>query len=224
MSIQMSRLSTSDATERWHGQQPAAGDSDCIRRIHIVGGPGSGKSTLARALSSHFNMPVFDLDDVAGDGVPSFFVPTNPLGDRAAAVAAIAAGSTWITEGSYLWWTAPLFAAAQLVIWLDPPRRVALWAITRRYLYGLVDWRSPRRTFRSLRHPHLRWYIAFMFWSWRYYSAQPHQRPPQGMDETSREMTAQALAPHSTKVRRFSRAPAATVVVRNFNSLGEART
>jgi adenylate kinase family enzyme len=36
-------------------------------KIHIIGGPGCGKTWLAQHLSTKFNVPTFDLDDIFWD-------------------------------------------------------------------------------------------------------------------------------------------------------------
>jgi shikimate kinase len=39
-----------------------------LKKIHIIGSVGSGKTTLARTLSSHLNIPFYELDNVFGKG------------------------------------------------------------------------------------------------------------------------------------------------------------
>lgn len=39
-------------------------DSHLPKKIHIIGSVGSGKTTLARTLSSHLNIPFYELDNV----------------------------------------------------------------------------------------------------------------------------------------------------------------
>jgi len=100
-------------------------------RIHIVGGPGSGKTTVAEDLASSTGIPVFSLDEVAyrvqGTAV-------RPLEDRQRIVREIASLKEWITEGVYLWWTDELLSAADVVLWLDPRWRVAVWRIVVRHI------------------------------------------------------------------------------------------
>jgi adenylate kinase family enzyme len=96
------------------------------KRIHITGNAGSGKSTLAAALGERTGLPVFGLDSIVWQ---EGWKPT-PLDERRALEAELAARDSWIVEG-----VSPVFReAADLVIYLDVPRRVCAWRCVKRNL------------------------------------------------------------------------------------------
>jgi cytidylate kinase len=109
--------------------------------MHIVGGPGSGKTTLARTVAARVGVDPVDLDRIAFDRSNQGFALLGAIVDgqrttparRALAVEAILEEPDWVTEGIYVGWTAPLMAEADIVVWLDPPTRVALRRIVTRH-------------------------------------------------------------------------------------------
>ncbi|HYF66097.1 MAG TPA: isopentenyl transferase family protein [Herpetosiphonaceae bacterium] len=161
-------------------------------RIHIVGAAGSGKTTLAQALARRTGAPVHDLDRVAYVGGAS---ARRPLDQKLAEVAAIAAQPAWVTEGIYLWWIDDLLRGADLIVWLDPPWRVAAWRIVRRHL--LASWRGTNL------HPGLVRLWRFVRRQRRYHT---NRRPPPAAPDddgaTTRQRTEQALAAYAGKLVR----------------------
>jgi adenylate kinase family enzyme len=101
-----------------------------MMKIHIIGLPSSGKTTLATGLSSYFRVPHHDLDAVA-------FVDERwtlrPGADRDELVAQILESPGFVTEGGFVGWVTPLLAAADRILWLDPPLRVLIWRHVRRH-------------------------------------------------------------------------------------------
>jgi adenylate kinase family enzyme len=168
-----------------------------LHRIHVVGAAGSGKTYLAAALAAALAADHYELDRVAmrrcGDEMQVTLVPWP---ERCAAAAEIAERPRWVTEGIYLGWTEPLFAAADLIVWLDIPWWQATWRITARHarksLRGENEWKGIRLLLRFL-------------WSTRRYYLGPGGNPNREHDDgaTDRRMTAAALAPYSDKVIRF---------------------
>jgi len=131
------------------------------RRIHVTGGPGCGKSTFARRLGESLGYPVYHLDEMALDQEAKM-----PARDAFSAVAGdlprLIDEPRWISEGSYLGWAAPLPAAADLVVWLNVPARVALYRIMARHLKAEVA--------RNNRFPGWRRLAHFWLWSYRYFA------------------------------------------------------
>ena len=100
-----------------------------MRRVVILGNSGSGKSTLARAMGERLGLPVVHLDALFWQ--PGWKEPENEA--FRARVAAAVAGDDWITDGNFVGRTFDLrLAKADLVIYLDQPRRVCLWRVLKR--------------------------------------------------------------------------------------------
>jgi adenylate kinase family enzyme len=166
------------------------------RRILIIGAPGAGKTTLAERLAASLGVPNHPLDPVA-------FVDEHwtarPLSERQRMIAEIAAQPQWVAEGVHLGWTTPLLAAADHIIWLDPPWWTLLWRATAR---RLRRW-SQRRPLRlGVRDLCALWVEDWLFVG-RYYwqGFQPGMNLEVGRN-LSRAATAAALAPYATTARR----------------------
>jgi adenylate kinase family enzyme len=97
-----------------------------MQRIVILGNAGSGKSTLARTLGSRLGLSVVHLDKLFWQ--PGWVEPdAEQFRDR---VRAAVAGDSWVSEGNYARRTFDLrLPRADLVIWLDTPRRTCLWRV-----------------------------------------------------------------------------------------------
>ena len=97
-----------------------------IRRVVILGPAGAGKTTLGRRLADRLGARFLCLDALwpACDGdVPAF----------RALLAEAHAAEAWVSDGNFAQVTFDLrLPAADLVIWLDPPKWLSLWrAVTR---------------------------------------------------------------------------------------------
>lgn len=97
-------------------------------RIVVCGVTGIGKSTLCRRLSEQWNLPYTELDSLAHG--PGWTRPATFEGD----VARIAAGQRWVSELQYVNSGAGWLLAerAQLLVWLDYPRRISRVRLLRR--------------------------------------------------------------------------------------------
>ena len=87
-------------------------------RIYITGLPSSGKSTLARGLATGLGIPHFDLDPIAF--VDEAWTPRS-ADDRDRMISNILREPGWVADGFFVGWTTPLLAAADVIVWLDPP-------------------------------------------------------------------------------------------------------
>ena len=165
--------------------------TSALKRIHIVGGPGSGKTTLAHQLAEKLHAPAYDLDVVAfehGAGAK------RPLDRRLADLRCILAQPRWITEGIYLWWTDGLMSAADNIIWLDPPWRVAAWRIVLRHVRAELAGTNRHRGWLKL--------IRFVHWTRTYYARTdlPQPTTPEGDGANCRLATVAYLRPYQEKV------------------------
>jgi adenylate kinase family enzyme len=129
-----------------------------VRRIHIIGGPGSGKTTLARLLAQEIGAPCYDLDAVGYEGGAG---ARRPLDVKLREVRAIAEGPSWVTEGAFLWWIDDLLRAADVIVWLDLPFRIAIWRIPLRHLKAELrgtnkhpGWGNMWRLLGNVKHYH----------------------------------------------------------------------
>jgi adenylate kinase family enzyme len=90
------------------------------RRVMVMGPPGSGKSTLARRLGTRLDLPVVHMDVL-------FWHPGWIESDDAtfrARIAAAAAEDRWIIDGNYSRHLDLRLPRADMLIWLDFPRRI----------------------------------------------------------------------------------------------------
>ena len=160
-----------------------------IRRIHIAGGPGSGKTWLASRLSEQLAVPCFDQDGTALAlfarlGLPPTS-PSPPPEVEAGLIEAareFAAGDAWVSDASSVTWTAPLFEGAEIVVWMDTPRSVALRRVFMRHV------RAELR--RDNRFPGWRRMYRFWRWSGQFY----WDRNPEGVNPFGTPMTRSTLA------------------------------
>ncbi|WP_231877315.1 AAA family ATPase [Bhargavaea cecembensis] len=103
-------------------------------KIHIIGAVGSGKTTLARELSEKLGIPYYEIDNVAWERRAGGDVRRIPE-DRDKLLHSIVSSDTWITEGTHPHdWVLPCFREAELIVFLDPPYRVRVERIIKRFV------------------------------------------------------------------------------------------
>jgi len=93
-----------------------------VRRVSVVGNSGSGKSTLGRELAERLRVPYVELDSI-------FHQPEwaeLPRDEFRAQVAEVVAGRGWVVDGNYSVVRDLVWAAADSVVWVDPPRRTVM--------------------------------------------------------------------------------------------------
>ena len=99
-----------------------------MERVTIVGNSGSGKSTLGRRLAARLGAPWLELDGVQHQ--PGWTpIPVDEMRRR---VADFTAGERWVVDGNYSRVRDIVWARADTVVWLDLPRRLVMWRVTRR--------------------------------------------------------------------------------------------
>jgi adenylate kinase family enzyme len=105
-------------------------ERQALRRIAVIGSSGSGKSTLAARLAAHYGLPY-----VATDAV--YWQPgwrPTPATEVRAWLARATAAEHWVTDGNFEPDRDVLWARAELIVWLDLPRRMTVWRALSRNL------------------------------------------------------------------------------------------
>ena len=122
------------------------------RRIAVLSSAsGSGKTVLARRLAARHGLPYYELDALHHG--PHWTEPT--AAEFQGIVAPIVAEPTWVIDGSYRGKLGDLVLnRAELVIWLDLPRRVWAprlgWRTIRRIVRREELWNGNRETVRNV--------------------------------------------------------------------------
>lgn len=99
-----------------------------MHRVSVVGASGSGKSTLARRLAERLGAPHVELDALHwGPG----WTPRSPADLEADALRAVS-GERWVVDGNYSALRPLVWARADTVVWVDPPRPLVLARVYRR--------------------------------------------------------------------------------------------
>ena len=130
---------------------PAVTSPRSPQRIAVfASASGSGKSTLARAIASRHRLPYHELDALHHG--PNWAEPT--AAEFRAIVEPIVAGQAWVVDGSYRGKLGNLvLERADLVVWIDLPRRVWFPRLVARSVRRLVTherlWNGNRETFRD---------------------------------------------------------------------------
>ena len=169
-------------------------------RLHIIGIPSSGKTTLARNTARLLGVTHHDLDPLA-------FVDERwtlrPTPERDAMLARILEEPSFVTEGGFLGWTEALLAAADHIVWLDPPLSILVWRHLRRH------WRHPW------------WLPSLLRFQVLMYLRPAGAGPAKDDPDQTRSGIERALRPWASKVLRVNRPiSAADIMKRLLRSAG----
>jgi adenylate kinase family enzyme len=130
-----------------------------VKKVLVIGCGGAGKSTFAKRLGAATGLPVIHLDRIYWR--PGWVEMPKP--EFAAILDEILARDAWIMDGNYSGTLAMRMAAADTIVWLDPPRAVCLAGMIVRHVKNRgrarddMDPGCPERLTRE-----------FVEWIWRY--------------------------------------------------------
>jgi adenylate kinase family enzyme len=168
-------------------------------KVHIIGVPSAGKTTLAEGIARRLDVPHHPLDSLA-------FVDDRwtlrPAGERDAMLAEILSEPDFVTEGGFLGWTEPLFSAADIILWLDPPLPTLVWRHIHRHR------RVPRQV------------PSLLLFQLRMYNRPAGSGPAKDDPDQTRAGMEAALRPWAKKVYRIRRSVTDAEVVDTLRSRG----
>ncbi len=101
------------------------------KKIHIIGIYGSGKTNLSMKLSNLLKIKSYNLDSIK---YKRKYDLIRPVKERVKMVNEISKKSSWITEGAWLDNAIELYKKADIVIFLDIPKKVIYKRIFFRYI------------------------------------------------------------------------------------------
>lgn len=140
------------------------------RRVWVVGSSGAGKTTFARTLAARLGLPHLELDEIYRDAGWRH----RDLDDARARLEAFLAGPGahgWVADGGWTSRGHGLDQAADVVAWLDPPRRVVMTQLVGRTLRRVVTraelWHGNRESLSGAlsRDPERN----VVIWSWTHF-------------------------------------------------------
>lgn len=163
-----------------------------MQRIAIIGPSGAGKSTLARTLGERTGLPVFHIDTIHWK--PGWVESAQE--DTRAVVEGIARGDRWILDGNYSSSFRTRMARADMVVFLDLPRRRYFPRIFRR----MIRYYGRTRPDLAPECPE-RFDWEFVVWVWNFHR-DSRQRILAALDESDGNFVLHTLRTPSD-VRRF---------------------
>lgn len=101
-----------------------------MKRVLVIGPGGSGKSTFARRLGVVLGLEVIHLDSFYWSA--EWTKPSNE--DWITKVNELISGESWIIDGNYGGTLAQRVDRCDTIIFLDMPRTLCLWRVTKRRL------------------------------------------------------------------------------------------
>jgi len=134
------------------------------RRIVVQGPSGSGKTTLAKSLATSLGYPYLELDSVYHQ---RNWTPLDVDAFRSV-VSKFAEQTDWVTDGNYRAVRDLLWPRADLIVFIDLPKRQVMTRIVRRTIRRAMRheelWNGNRESLRNLlsRDPERN----IVLWSW----------------------------------------------------------
>jgi adenylate kinase family enzyme len=126
--------------------------TEIMNRAVVIGSSGSGKTTVARRLAAVLEVPFLEMDAVFHrEG----WAQTPPAEFRKT-LADFTAAQRWVVDGSYTGHGGRdiVWPRADTVVWLDPPRRVAMTRVILRTLRRVITreelWNGVREPWTNL--------------------------------------------------------------------------
>jgi adenylate kinase family enzyme len=136
-----------------------------MRNVLVIGSSGAGKSTFARQLADRLGIEAIHLD-------AAFWKPgwiESDYDDFRERISQLAVRDTWVMDGNYSKTLDLRLPYADTLIYLDVPRHVCLWRVSRR----VVKHYGRSRVDLGEACPE-RFELAFLKWVWDY----PKEREP----------------------------------------------
>lgn len=119
-------------------------------RIVVQGASGSGKSSLATALADSLGLPQLELDSIYHQ--PGW--TSLDVGEFRRLVSAFAAEPAWVVDGNYSQVRDLLWPRANIIVFVDLPRRVVMARLIKRTLRRMLHhenlWNGNRESLRNL--------------------------------------------------------------------------
>ena len=122
------------------------------QRIWVCGLSGSGKTTVAGRLAQILGVPHVELDALHWRHRPDWGMPSDE--EFLPEVRKATAGDAWVVEGNYSRSRDIFWPRVDLMVWLDPPLRIACWRVLLRTLRRIrkpeqLLWGMQRETVRN---------------------------------------------------------------------------
>jgi len=175
-------------------------DPSVIARIAVHGASGSGKTTLSIALAERLGLVHAELDAQfqQPDWTP---LDTETFRQR---VATVVAGPRWVVDGNYHQVRDLVWARAELIVVLDPPRPTVIRQLLLRTVTRSVRreelWNGNRESLRNLMSTDDQRNVVL--WSWRTMHRYRSEIPTEARDQ----------APHARLVKVHGRAEGEALV------------
>ena len=147
-----------------------------VLRISVVGNSGSGKTTVAAALAAALGVPHLELDSVFHQAgwVP---LPDEEFRRR---VTEFVAAPRWVADGNYSRVQDLIWARADTVVWLDPPRyrvmRQVIWRTLRRTTLRVELWNGNRERLANVLRADPKESVIAWAWTRHHHTRQRYER------------------------------------------------